>query len=114
MSHSHPVAAVLYSGQKNNHVMTCFTRISVCVCGLSSSRIMDTIISLMLHPRLTTQLASGNESGWFDPVYPLALFFAFGIYTVVQKYHKKQNSPIPFQYSVPEVCLYDFSPTKSC
>ncbi|KAF9448906.1 ALDH-like protein [Macrolepiota fuliginosa MF-IS2] len=64
---------------------------------------MDAIISLMLHPRLTTRFAANDDSsGWFDPVYPLTLFFAFGIYTVVQKYHKKHNSPIPFQYSIPE------------
>ncbi|KAJ3568427.1 hypothetical protein NP233_g5721 [Leucocoprinus birnbaumii] len=68
----------------------------------SSLHIMDAIISLMLHPRLTSWFAKGSDSGWFDPVYPLTLFFAFGIYTVVQKYHKKHNSPIPFQYSVPE------------
>lgn len=58
----------------------------------------------MLHPRLTTRLSADDDSsGWFDPVYPLTLFFAFGIYTVVQKYHKKNNSPIPLQYSIPEV-----------
>jgi hypothetical protein len=69
---------------------------------------MDAIISLMLHPRLTTRLAAGSDSGWFDPIYPLTLFFAFGIYTVVQKYHKKHNSPIPFQHPVPDVRSYFF------
>ncbi|XP_006458568.1 hypothetical protein AGABI2DRAFT_200309 [Agaricus bisporus var. bisporus H97] len=62
---------------------------------------MDAIISLMLHPRLTMRFANGERSGWLDPIYPLTLFFAFGIYTVIQKHHKKHNSPIPIQYSIP-------------
>jgi len=74
------------------------------VCSLQP--VMDTIISLMLHPRLTDKLASGNKSGWLDPIIPLTLFLAFGIFTVTQKYHKKHNSPIPFQYPVPQVRLH--------
>ena len=85
------------------HVTNCCLLLRV-VCPLQP--VMDTIISLMLHPRLTDKLASGNKSGWLDPIIPLTLFLAFGIFTVMQKYHKKHNSPIPFQYPVPQVRIH--------
>ncbi|KAF8162867.1 meiotic sister-chromatid recombination aldehyde dehydrogenase [Crassisporium funariophilum] len=64
---------------------------------------MDALISLMNHPYLTMKLGLNNDSKRnIDAVYPLSLFFAFGIYLVFQRYQKKHNSPVPFDWSFPE------------
>lgn len=67
---------------------------------------MDALISLMNHPYLTMKLGLGSEKRNFDAVYPISLFFAFGIYLVVNRYHKRYNSAVPFEFTYPEVRLF--------
>lgn len=66
---------------------------------------MDALISLMNHPWVTGKIG-GNRDSKEDVdaiVYPLTLFFAFGIYLVYERYQKKHNSPVPFEYNSPAV-----------
>ena len=66
---------------------------------------MDALISLMNHPYLTMKLASDDDSTrHIDAIYPLSLFFAFGIYLVFQRYQIKYNTAVPFEFTIPDVC----------
>ena len=66
---------------------------------------MDALISLMNHPYLTMKLASGDDSTRrIEAVYPLSLFFAFGIYLVFQRYQIRYNAAVPFDFPSPDVC----------
>ncbi len=67
---------------------------------------MDALISLMNHPYLTMKLGLGSEKRNFDAIYPISLFFAFGIYLVVDRYHKRYNSAVPFEFTYPEVRVF--------
>ncbi|PPR03524.1 hypothetical protein CVT24_007010 [Panaeolus cyanescens] len=63
---------------------------------------MDTLISLMNHPYLTSKLGLAEDGKrHIDAIYPITMFFAFGIYLVYQRYEKKHNSPVPFEYKIP-------------
>ena len=67
---------------------------------------MDALISLMNHPYLTMKLASDDDSTRrIEAVYPLSLFFAFGIYLVFQRYQIRYNAAVPFDFPSPDVCL---------
>ncbi|KAG5647167.1 hypothetical protein DXG03_001122 [Asterophora parasitica] len=70
---------------------------------------MNAIISFILHPLIPVNVSDDEEAG-IDVVYPLSLFFAFGIWLVFQRYQKMHNSAVPFEYSAPLVSL---SPTES-
>ncbi|KAH9484084.1 Putative aldehyde dehydrogenase-like protein C21C3 [Psilocybe cubensis] len=64
---------------------------------------MDTLISLMNHPYLTMKLGLNAESKRnIDAIYPITLFFAFGIYLVYERYQQTHNSPVPFECKFPE------------
>ncbi|KIK03813.1 hypothetical protein K443DRAFT_676473 [Laccaria amethystina LaAM-08-1] len=65
---------------------------------------MDALISLMNHPWVTGKIGGNHDSkeGVDAIVYPLTIFFAFGIYLVYERYQKKHNSPVPFEYNSPE------------
>ena len=67
---------------------------------------MDTLISLMNHPYLTMKLGLGSDKRNIDTIYPVSLFFAFGIYLVFDRYQKRYNSAVPFEWLCPEVCGY--------
>ena len=65
---------------------------------------MDALISLMNHPYLTMKLASDDDSTrQIDALYPLSIFFAFGIYLVFQRYQIKYNTAVPFDFISPDV-----------
>lgn len=65
---------------------------------------MDTLIDLMNHPYLTLKLGLGSDTKRnVDAVYPITLFFAFGIYLVYERYQQTHNSPIPFDVPTPQV-----------
>ena len=69
------------------------------------SRKMDALISLMNHPYLTMKLASDDDSTRrIEAVYPLSIFFAFGIYLVFQRYQIRYNAAVPFDFQSPDVC----------
>jgi len=58
----------------------------------------------MNHPYLTMKLASDADSTRrIDAVYPLSIFFAFGIYLVFQRYQIKYNTAVPFDFLIPDV-----------
>ena len=51
------------------------------------------------------KLASDDDSTRrLEAVYPLSLFFAFGIYLVYQRYQIRYNVAVPFDFQSPEVC----------
>lgn len=65
---------------------------------------MDALISLMNHPYLTMKLGLDSESKRkVDAIYPISIFFAFGIYLVFQRYQRRHNSPVPFEFVFPDV-----------
>lgn len=71
---------------------------------------MDALISLMNHPYLTMKLGHGEESKRnIDAIYPITLFFAFGIYLVYERYQQTHNRPIAFDWPVPDVSPSQFS-----
>ncbi|PPR05997.1 hypothetical protein CVT26_005719 [Gymnopilus dilepis] len=63
---------------------------------------MDALISLMNHPYLTMKLGLGSDKRNIDALYPLTIFFAFGIYLVYERYQQTHNSAVPFAYNDPE------------
>ncbi|KAF9553817.1 ALDH-like protein [Agrocybe pediades] len=64
---------------------------------------MDTLISLMNHPYLTMKLGLDADSKRnIDAIYPITIFFAFGIYLVYERYQQTHNSAVPFEMTVPE------------
>lgn len=66
---------------------------------------MNTLISIILHPLISLNVSDNdNDHEGIDVFYPLSIFFAFGIWLVVQRYHKARNSAIPFHINIPEVC----------
>ena len=67
---------------------------------------MDALISLMNHPYLTMKLGLGSDKRNIDALYPLTIFFAFGIYLVYERYQQTHNSAVPFAYNDPEVCSF--------
>jgi hypothetical protein len=59
----------------------------------------------MNHPYLTMKLASDDDSTRrIEAVYPLSIFFAFGIYLVFQRYQIRYNAAVPFDFPSPDVC----------
>ncbi|KAF8911191.1 meiotic sister-chromatid recombination aldehyde dehydrogenase [Gymnopilus junonius] len=62
---------------------------------------MDTLISLMNHPYLTMKLGLGSEKRNIDALYPLTVFFVFGIYLVYERYQQTHNSAVPFSIPTP-------------
>ena len=67
---------------------------------------MDALIDLMNHPYLTYKLAFNDDgSRNFDAKLPLTICFAFGIWLVYERYQRMHNSPIPFDFAIPEVLL---------
>jgi len=72
---------------------------------------MDALISLMNHPYLTGKLGGGDDDQkrTIDAVYPISLFFAFGIYLVFERYQKMHNSAVPFEWTFPEVHNFSLS-----
>jgi len=65
---------------------------------------MDALITLMNHPYLTMKLGLDSDSKRkVDAVYPISIFFAFGIYLVFQRYQRRHNSPVPFEFTYPDV-----------
>ncbi|KAG6918030.1 hypothetical protein DXG01_016882 [Tephrocybe rancida] len=63
---------------------------------------MNAIISFILHPLIPVNVSDDDDQKGIDIVYPLTIFFAFGIWLVVQRYHKMHNSPVEFPFTVPE------------
>jgi hypothetical protein len=64
---------------------------------------MNSIISFVLHPILPVNVGEDDEPAGIDVVYPLTIFFAFGIWLVCDRYYRMHNSPVPFNFRVPEV-----------
>ncbi|KAG6840187.1 hypothetical protein C0991_008351 [Blastosporella zonata] len=62
---------------------------------------MNAIISFILHPLIPVNVSDDDDQQGIDVVYPLTIFFALGIWLVVQRYHKMHNSPVKFPFSVP-------------
>ncbi|EAU88201.1 meiotic Sister-Chromatid recombination aldehyde dehydrogenase [Coprinopsis cinerea okayama7 len=65
---------------------------------------MDRLIDLMNHPFLSTNLGRDVDDvpkAGLDPIYPLTLFFAMGIWLVYERYQKLHNSPLHFEISPP-------------
>lgn len=65
---------------------------------------MNSILSFILKPFITLILSRDDDDG-IDIVYPLSLFFAFGIWLVYDRYQKMHNSPVPFFITAPLVCV---------
>ncbi|TFK27419.1 meiotic sister-chromatid recombination aldehyde dehydrogenase [Coprinopsis marcescibilis] len=65
---------------------------------------MDRLIDLMNHQFLTSSLGNDSDDSpqGLDPVYPLTLFFAIGIWLVYERYQKLHNSPLPFSVAAPQ------------
>ncbi|KAF5386922.1 hypothetical protein D9615_001926 [Tricholomella constricta] len=64
---------------------------------------MNAIISFILHPLIPVNVGSDDDDQTgIDVVYPLSLFFAFGIWLVFQRYQKMHNSAVPFSYTAPQ------------
>jgi hypothetical protein len=57
----------------------------------------------MNDPYLTMKLGLGSDKRHIDSIYPLSIFFAFGIYLVFDRYQKRYNSAVPFHWTHPEV-----------
>ncbi|KAF8232284.1 meiotic sister-chromatid recombination aldehyde dehydrogenase [Tricholoma matsutake] len=62
---------------------------------------MNSILSFILHPFISLIL-SRDDDGDVDIVYPLSIFFAFGIWLVYDRYQKMHNSPVPFVIAAPQ------------
>jgi len=73
---------------------------------------MDALISLMNHPYVTMKLGLGSDKRNIDTIYPISLFFAFGIYLVFDRYQKRYNSAVPFHWTHPEVSFICFDHVK--
>jgi hypothetical protein len=67
---------------------------------------MSTIRSLLLHPMLSIGLWVEDDDGesGIDIVYLLTLFFAMGIWLVVQRYQNMINGAVDFFLEPPDVC----------
>jgi len=76
--------------------------------GIPGPFAMDTLIALMNHPYLTMKLGLGSDKRNIDAIYPISLFFAFGIYLVVDRYQKRYNSAVPFGWTHPDVRFHRF------
>ncbi|KAG6845707.1 hypothetical protein H0H87_004973 [Tephrocybe sp. NHM501043] len=63
---------------------------------------MNTVISFILHPLIPVNVSDDDDQEGIDIVYPLTVFFAIGIWLVVRRYHKMHNSPVEFEFSIPE------------
>ena len=63
----------------------------------------------MNHPYVTMKLGLGSDKRNIDSIYPLSLFFAFGIYLVFDRYQKRYNSAVPFQWTHPDVGNFLFA-----
>lgn len=67
---------------------------------------MNALISFILHPLIPVNVGSDDDDQTgIDVVYPLSIFFAFGIWLVFQRYQKMHNSAVPFDYTAPLVRL---------
>jgi hypothetical protein len=75
---------------------------------------MNSILSFILKPFITLILSRGDDDG-VDIVYPLSIFFAFGIWLVYDRYQKMHNSPVPFFIAAPLVCatIFNIIPAQS-
>ncbi|GLB35450.1 putative aldehyde dehydrogenase family protein [Lyophyllum shimeji] len=63
---------------------------------------MNALVSFILHPLIPVNVGyDDDEQTGIDVVYPLTIFFAFGIWLVVQRYHKMHNSAVPFYHAIP-------------
>ncbi|KAF8061623.1 Aldehyde/histidinol dehydrogenase [Lyophyllum atratum] len=63
---------------------------------------MNALISFILHPLIPVNVGSDDDDQrGIDVVYPLTMFFAFGIWLVFQRYQKMHNSAVPFEYNEP-------------
>ena len=62
----------------------------------------------MNHPYVTMKLGLGSDKRNIDTIYPISLFFAFGIYLVFDRYQKRYNSAVPFHWTHPEVSYVCF------
>jgi len=62
------------------------------------------IFNLIFHPVDSLDRWLDDEGDGIDWKYPLALFFAWGIWLVVHRYQKKHNSALPFEVNAPAVC----------
>ncbi|KAG6810295.1 hypothetical protein H0H92_012519 [Tricholoma furcatifolium] len=62
---------------------------------------MNNIISFILHPLIPVNVSDDDDTKGIDVVYPLTIFFAIGIWLVMQRYHKMHNSPVPFPFTAP-------------
>jgi len=65
---------------------------------------MNSLISFVLHPLIPVNVGEDDEAG-IDVVYPLTIFFAFGIWLVSHRYYMMHNSPVPFTVKTPHVCF---------
>ncbi|KIY43606.1 Aldedh-domain-containing protein [Fistulina hepatica ATCC 64428] len=59
---------------------------------------MSTLVTIILRPFLSLNSENGGKIGL---VYPITVFFAFGIYLVFDRWQKINNSPIHFRYNIP-------------
>lgn len=82
-------------------------KFTVFTSGPAASRLatMSTLISFILHPLITLNVLDDDGESGIDVFYLLSLFFGFGIWLVFDRYHKAHNSPVPFIYNAPAVCL---------
>ncbi|KAG5732734.1 putative aldehyde dehydrogenase-like protein [Termitomyces sp. T112] len=63
---------------------------------------MNAVLSLILHPLIPVNISDDDDQHGIDIVYPLTIFFAIGIWLVIQRYHKMHNDPVPFQFDIPK------------
>lgn len=62
---------------------------------------MDKLISFVLYPVIPSNRGEPDETSGIEFVYPLTIFFTFGIWLVSHRYYKMHNSPVPFTINAP-------------
>lgn len=68
---------------------------------------MGSLLSFLMHP-FDAFRPRNNEDEWYldELLYHITVFFAFGIWTVVNRYQTARNRAIPFRHLALEVCLH--------
>lgn len=71
----------------------------------SSCKKMDAILSAIWYPvhALFFTPANDDDDAGVDPIYPLTVFFALGIWFVFKRYQYIRYRAVPFSIPVPEV-----------
>lgn len=73
----------------------------------SSCNEMDAILSAIWYPvhALFFTPADDDDDPGVDPIYPLTVFFALGIWFVFKRYQYIRYRAVPFSIPIPEVGL---------